>query len=111
MDGRTGGGCPGARSPGRGPQATSSFTRVQSRLHSRALSWLELACEDLTVSAFSCPLLRVCERSTLGEGVEMEGDDDDGEDEESGRQGGGKDEEEDDGGVDGLKETLLLGGR
>ena len=111
MDGRTGGGSPGVRSPGRRPQATSSFTRVQSRLHSRALSWLELACEDLTVNAFSCPFLRVCERSTLGEGLEMEGDDDDGEDEESGRQGGGKDEEEDDGGVDGLKETLLLGGR
>ena len=48
----------------------------------------------------------------LGEGLEMEGDDEEGEDEESGRQGGGKDEEEeDDGGVDGLKETLLLGGR
>ena len=112
MDGRTGGGCPGVRSPGRRPQATSSFTRVQSRLHSRAFSWLDLACEDLTVIAFSCLFLQVCDRSTLGEGLEMEGDDEDGEDEESGRQGGGKDEEEeDDGGVDGLKETLLLGGR
>ena len=64
------------------------------------------------VIAFSCLFLQVCDRSTLGEGLEMEGDDEDGEDEESGRQGGGKDEEEeDDGGVDGLKETLLLGGR
>ena len=64
------------------------------------------------VIAFSFLFLHVCDRSTLGEGLGMEGDDEEGEDEESGRQGGEKgEEEEDDGGVDGLKETLLLGGR
>ena len=85
---------PEVQSPGRRPQATSSFTRAQSRLHNRALSWLDLACEDLMVMAFSCLFLQVLDRSTLDDGLEMEGDDEEDEDDESRGQGGEEDEEE-----------------
>ena len=69
------------------------------------------------VMAFSCLILLVLDRSTLDDGVEMEDDDEEGEDDESRGQDGEEEEEkeeegeEDDGGVDGLKETLFLGGR
>ena len=82
------------QSPGRRPQATSSFTRAQRRFHNRALSWLDLAWEDLMVMAFSCLFLLVLDRSTLDDGLEMEGDDEEDEDDESRGQGGEEEEEE-----------------
>ena len=76
---------PEVQSPGRRPQATSSFTRAQRRFHNRALSWLDLACEDLMVMTFSCLFLQVLDRSTLDDGLEMEGDDEEDEDDENSR--------------------------
>ena len=66
------------------------------------------------VMAFSCLSLLVLDRSTLVDGVEKEEEDDEeDEDEESrGEEKEEEEEEEEDGGdVEGLKETLFLGGR
>ena len=66
----------------------------------------------MMVMAFSCLPLLVLERSTLVDGVEKEEEDDEeDEDDEPGGEGREEEEEEEDGGdVEGLKETLFLGG-
>ena len=85
---------PEVQPPGGRPQATPSFTGAQRLIHTRALSWLGLACGDLMVMTFSCLFLQVLDCSTLDDGLEMEGDDEEDEDDESRGQGGEEEEEE-----------------